>query len=333
MDKSIGSNIKTMRKQKGFTQEELASQLGVTSQAVSRWEAGNGMPDVSMIVPLAQILEVTTDAIFGLDKMEYDESILENIKVRLKQIHKGERKSQNALEACEYVLKESNKNPVNYELMQIYADETANLSRYVDFTGFLEDEPDRWNLIRESAIKKGVLVIRYSANVALIEKVHYAMAWIYIHEKDYNKAREHIQALPSVATNRMQESILAQLALFESGFEEHKKVVCNNLRSFSGAIGKEFMYAMEDYRVNAPCDEAVAFGKWGIKVLDTLAENKELEEYTNTFRRRLYIYITEAYLRAKRKDEAKKELEEMLDKHIASSTDEDVIRLQKKIKE
>lgn len=331
MDKSLGNNIKTMRKQKGFTQEELASQLGVTSQAVSRWEAGNGMPDVSMIVPLAQILEVTTDAIFGLDKMHYDETILENIKAKLKFIHRGDSKSHNALEACEYVLKESNKNPVNYQLMQMLAEETANLSRYVDFVNFLENEPERWKLIRESAIKKGILVIRYSGEPALVEKVHYALAWIYIHEKDYDKAREHIQALPSVGTNRMQESILAQLALFEKGFEEHKKVVCENLRSFSGAIGKEFMYAMEDYRVNAPWEEAVAFGKWGIRVLDVLAEHAELEKDINVYRRRLYVYIAEAHLRAHKKDEAKAELETMLEGKIGTAEDIEVARLMKKL--
>lgn len=329
MDKTIGSNIKTMRKQKGFTQEELAGQLGVTPQAVSRWEAGNGMPDVSMIVPLAMILEVTTDALFGLDKMHYDDTIIESVKAQLKQIHKGENKAQNALKASEYVLKESEKYPVNYELMVMYVEQTANLSRYVDFQRLLEDEPQRWNLIRESAIKKGILVIRYSSDSELIEKVHYAMAWIYIHEKDFSKAREHIQALPSVGTNRMQESILAQLALFENGFEEHKKVVCENLKRFSGAIGKEFAYAMEDYRVNAPCDEAVAFGRWGIRVLDVLAEKEEMQECINIFHCRLYRFIAEAYIRAKRKEEAQKVLEEILDRQIASAEDEEIVRLQK----
>ncbi len=58
---SIGKNIKTFRKIKGMTQSELAEQLGVTMQAVSKWETGNGMPDVSMIVPLAKIFNVTAD--------------------------------------------------------------------------------------------------------------------------------------------------------------------------------------------------------------------------------------------------------------------------------
>ena len=51
---NLGSNIRNFRKNKGFTQEELAGMLGVTPQAVSRWESEAGMPDVSMIVPIAQ---------------------------------------------------------------------------------------------------------------------------------------------------------------------------------------------------------------------------------------------------------------------------------------
>lgn len=45
----IGNNIKIIRKQIGLTQEELALHIGVTPQAVSRWENGTGMPDISMV--------------------------------------------------------------------------------------------------------------------------------------------------------------------------------------------------------------------------------------------------------------------------------------------
>ena len=40
---NIGDNIRIARKRKGFTQEELANQIGVTSQAVSRWESGDSL--------------------------------------------------------------------------------------------------------------------------------------------------------------------------------------------------------------------------------------------------------------------------------------------------
>ena len=69
MDHNLGANIRIYRKNKGFTQEELANLLGVTPQAVSRWESEAGLPDIGLIIPMAQILGVTTDALFGYDKI------------------------------------------------------------------------------------------------------------------------------------------------------------------------------------------------------------------------------------------------------------------------
>lgn len=66
MATSMGKIIKKLRKDHGFTQEELAERLGVTYQAVSKWENDTGMPDISQIVPLASVLEVSTDVLFGI---------------------------------------------------------------------------------------------------------------------------------------------------------------------------------------------------------------------------------------------------------------------------
>lgn len=71
----IGNNIKIIRKQIGLTQEELALHIGVTPQAVSRWENGTGMPNISMVVPLAKTLNVSTDYLFGLEKNEITRKI------------------------------------------------------------------------------------------------------------------------------------------------------------------------------------------------------------------------------------------------------------------
>ena len=79
---SLGNNIKTFRKKLGLTQEELASQLFVTSQAVSKWESENGLPDTAQIVPIAKVLNVTTDALFGIETSttDYDKEIAEIVK-------------------------------------------------------------------------------------------------------------------------------------------------------------------------------------------------------------------------------------------------------------
>ena len=62
----IGDNIAKYRKNKGMTQEELGKDIGVTTQAVSRWECG-GTPDVVLLPSIADRLGVTIDALFGRD--------------------------------------------------------------------------------------------------------------------------------------------------------------------------------------------------------------------------------------------------------------------------
>ena len=54
-----GSTIKNLRERKGFTQAQLADMLGVSSKAVSKWETAKGLPDITLIKPLADALSVS----------------------------------------------------------------------------------------------------------------------------------------------------------------------------------------------------------------------------------------------------------------------------------
>ena len=64
---SIGQNIKKYRKEKGYTQRELADLIGVSVQAISKWETDSGAPDISQVVPLASALDISTDALFDYE--------------------------------------------------------------------------------------------------------------------------------------------------------------------------------------------------------------------------------------------------------------------------
>ena len=75
MAKPIGVIIRELRKQQKITQEELAEQIGVTPQAISRWERDVGYPDITQIVPLSKALGVSTDGILGADVGTVEEQI------------------------------------------------------------------------------------------------------------------------------------------------------------------------------------------------------------------------------------------------------------------
>lgn len=61
MNETIGSRIAKFRKAKNMTQEELANMVGVSSQAVSKWENDASCPDISLLPQLSKVLGVTTD--------------------------------------------------------------------------------------------------------------------------------------------------------------------------------------------------------------------------------------------------------------------------------
>ncbi len=67
MELNIGQNIKKLRLNKGMTQEQLAELLCISTAAISKWEAKNTYPDITMLLPLANIFGVTVDELMGHD--------------------------------------------------------------------------------------------------------------------------------------------------------------------------------------------------------------------------------------------------------------------------
>ena len=63
---SFSELLKQCRKQQGMSQAELASKLGVTQQAVGKWESGKSSPDPTTVARIAEILSTTADFLLGL---------------------------------------------------------------------------------------------------------------------------------------------------------------------------------------------------------------------------------------------------------------------------
>ncbi len=65
---SISENIAKYRKQRGYTQEKLGELVGVSNQAVSKWELGISMPDVMMLPKIAEVLGISLEQLYGIEK-------------------------------------------------------------------------------------------------------------------------------------------------------------------------------------------------------------------------------------------------------------------------
>ena len=78
-------NLKTLRKQKGFSQEELATRLHVVRQTISKWEKNISVPDADTLIRLAEILEVSVSELLGT-KIE-DENATSDVAEQLSRIN------------------------------------------------------------------------------------------------------------------------------------------------------------------------------------------------------------------------------------------------------
>lgn len=98
MEITIGNKIKQLRKSCNCTQENMAQAIGVTSQAISRWENGTGYPDIEYIPSIANYFGVTIDLLFG-----YDGDRTEKIRSILKHAADMEKTEMEPSECLDYM--------------------------------------------------------------------------------------------------------------------------------------------------------------------------------------------------------------------------------------
>ena len=83
----FGDNLKTMRRQKGFSQEALAERLHMVRQTISKWEQGLSVPDAEMLIQLADILDTNVATLLGGAADIEDEPNRNTISVQLEQLN------------------------------------------------------------------------------------------------------------------------------------------------------------------------------------------------------------------------------------------------------
>jgi len=114
-NKKVGAYIMILRKARKYTQQKLAEELGVSHQAVSNWERGESMPDISMLPKLAALLKTTTDKILSADSDDFKgfDEIIENVNI----VKKKKREKNKDAEIIEYlnsVVEKVNEIIINY---------------------------------------------------------------------------------------------------------------------------------------------------------------------------------------------------------------------------
>ena len=72
---NIGNKIRELRKQRGITQEQLAESIGISFQAVSKWENNIALPDITLVPVLASYFGVSMDELFDFNLKEIEHAV------------------------------------------------------------------------------------------------------------------------------------------------------------------------------------------------------------------------------------------------------------------
>lgn len=106
-DISIGTNILHLRKERGLTQGQLASMVGVSAGAVSKWETANSKPDIDLLAPLARALNTSLNELLSF-KEELEEEEIKKIKKELSDIFLHQGFNEGEIKCKEYLSKYPN---------------------------------------------------------------------------------------------------------------------------------------------------------------------------------------------------------------------------------
>lgn len=202
MNIKICENLRIFRREHGNTQEELSNHLGISVQAVSKWERGEGYPDITLLPSIAAFYGKTVDELLGCGEMEKHEKMKEIMKQYNRNNHEG--KIEDNITLLHNALKEF---PGSLSLMS----DLAFSLLWSTKEEYMDECIETCEEILDKSLDDG------QRNGAL-QTIIYA----YVHKGNRSKAREYAEKLPDSQYTRsvMLESIL-------EGKERLKQTQCN----------------------------------------------------------------------------------------------------------
>ena len=212
----IGKKIQQLRREKNLTQEQTAAALGVTSAAVSKWETGAAIPDVTMLCPLARLLGTTVDALLdfrpALEAAEINALLEERRKLF------EEDRLEEAAASCEALLREY---PGDMQL------ECATAGLYIMYmpacanTERMDQQMERAISLLEDS--------RKSADPSLAANARSMLVNLYIMREEMDKALSILDEEPVVQLNA--RTVRANILLRKGDLEEAEKLYQTELWS------------------------------------------------------------------------------------------------------
>ena len=178
----IAENLKRLRKERGLTQEALAEFVGVSYQAVSKWERGDGYPDITLLPVIANFFGVTLDDLVGMNEIQNKE------RYDAFDLKAGELASQGKIGEAIATLREALKVfPSDYHFM-------AELATYLDGYGKTKEERQENG---EESIRLFERILEYCTDTSIRNDVQANICYSMMRYGDKEKARKMAESLPN----------------------------------------------------------------------------------------------------------------------------------------
>lgn len=211
MQVNIGEKIKELRKRDGRKQEDLAKALGVTAQAVSRWEAGSCYPDMSLIPSIANYFHVSIDALFGYQN-DREGKLNEYAREALRRMIEG----NDITETIQYLRKCLEEFPGEPKLKHHLASALAS-------KGFQENNPKNPYLEEAAAIYEDLSKENPETVGSLLH--------VYAHMGELDKAENKASAQPRVELSK--EVLLASQSEFQKAAQYRGEAILSLLHTLA----------------------------------------------------------------------------------------------------
>ncbi|MBE6615960.1 MAG: helix-turn-helix domain-containing protein [Ruminococcaceae bacterium] len=195
---TMGQIIKKLRKERDLTQEELAEQLNITAQAVSRWESGTGMPDISQIVPLANAFGVSTDVLFGMQDQDADaevERFIGEIECKICNRPEDSNRLVYYKECCDDVQKMLEVYPNHYRLLAYSLGNICCLLTEYKYSDEMKDKKEEIQRWESACIRQANVILNHCTDSRYLNSANKWLAVLYRDKDNYVKMLEHAEKI------------------------------------------------------------------------------------------------------------------------------------------
>lgn len=307
MQETMGQIIRRLRKERNMTQEELAEQLGVTFQAVSKWENNSGMPDISQVIPIATVFNVSTDVLFGIYGTNNAEEVDKIIKQARSKITYPATK-ESFRQCYDELQKGLEKYPNNTVLLSQCLELGISLSYPENDTFDFENGESIYN----ECIREADIVIKYSKNTTDVLRAHMIMALLHAAYGNFEMAKNHANEFPWRADMTFHK-MKSYIAHFEKDFRSEDKCCQNDfMYHFEAIIDDIVEMGYCHYNVKDYANAEYAF-TMALAIIHLICKDEDVIPHFH-YRERgdIYSLLAEVCLKQNRVDDALIALEKMV---------------------